>query len=90
MKLRFHPSVQATVSGLAPGPKKELRRALRLVANDPRHDELDWKVLRTRGPRVFLRARVGSYRIIYTIQPDAVYVARVMHRREGYGWLERA
>jgi mRNA-degrading endonuclease RelE of RelBE toxin-antitoxin system len=90
VRLRFHPGVQDAIRTLAPATKKAVREALRLLEVDPRHPSLDWKVLRTKGADVFLRVRVGDYRIICLLRPDAVYVDRVMHRSEGYGWLERA
>lgn len=90
MTLRYHPGVQDMIRTLAPTPKKAIREALRLLASDPRHPKLDWKALRTKGADVFMRIRVGDYRIVVLVRPEAIYVDRVMHRREGYGWLERA
>ena len=89
MPIRYDPRVQDAIRNLAPEPKKALKAAIRLIAKDPRSADVDWKVLETKGPEIFFRARVGEYRIIYLVRPGELYVDRVIHRREGYGWLER-
>lgn len=89
MGLRFAPEVQEFIATLAPGPKKSIRAALRLLAEDARHPGLNLKLLRKDGPYFFYRARVGDYRIIFAPTPAATYVWRIQHRRDGYDWLER-
>lgn len=89
MGLRFAPEVQDFVRTLAPGPKNAIRQATEKVRKDPRHDGLDVKVLVKEGPIRFFRARVGAYRIIYSVLSDHTYIWRIQHRSEGYAWLER-
>lgn len=89
MGLRFSEDVQDFVRTLAPRPKREIRSTLRLLAQDPRHADLDLRLLRKDGPYYFFRARVGDYRIIFAPVGDVVYVWRIQHRREGYEWLDR-
>lgn len=89
MGLKVDPAAQDAIRTLAPAVKGRVREALRLLAEDPFHSDLDWKVLATHGPDRLVRVRLGDYRIVYLLRPDHRYVLRVMHRREGYGWLER-
>jgi mRNA-degrading endonuclease RelE of RelBE toxin-antitoxin system len=89
MGLRFAPAVQEFVRTLAPEPKRDIRKAIRLLARDPRHPDLDVKVLRADGALRFFRARVRQYRIVYSVKANDVYVWRIVHRSEGYAWLER-
>lgn len=90
MRLRYAPDVQAFVRILSPAAKKAVREAADLLRKDPFHPKLDVKVLRKSGPERFLRARVArDYRIVYSPRPDRVYVWRILHRSEGYGWLDR-
>ena len=57
--------------------------AIELLALDPRPPGV--KMLRG-GEQGRWRARVGGYRIVYTVEDDRliVLVLRVAHRREGY------
>jgi mRNA-degrading endonuclease RelE of RelBE toxin-antitoxin system len=89
MGLRFAEDVQDFVRTLAPGPKRDIRSALRLIAEDPHHPGLDLKLLRKDGPYYFFRARVGDYRIVFAPVGDVVYIWRIQHRKEGYDWLDR-
>jgi mRNA-degrading endonuclease RelE of RelBE toxin-antitoxin system len=88
--LRYAPDVQDFVRVLSPSAKKALREATDLIKKDPFHPGLDVKVLRKGGADRFLRARVAKdYRIVYSPRPDHTSVWRIMHRSEGYDWLER-
>lgn len=90
MGLRFAEGIRAYLRTLAPGPKKDIREALRLIAEDPRNPDLDVKQLQKAGDLRFYRARVRKdYRIIYSPTGEHTYVWRIMHRSEGYDWLER-
>lgn len=89
MGLKFAPEVQSYVRTLAPEPKKRIRAVLRALREDPRAEALDVKLLRTDGDFRIYRARVGNYRIVYSPRGEHTYVWRIMHRSEGYGWLER-
>ncbi|MFA5944705.1 MAG: type II toxin-antitoxin system RelE/ParE family toxin [Candidatus Thermoplasmatota archaeon] len=90
MALSFAAGTRDYLATLAPKPRRAIREALRLIAIDPRHPDLDVRLLRKDGPVRFYRARVlGQYRIIYSPRADHTYVWRVQHRSEGYGWLDR-
>ena len=91
MGLEYQPGSRDFLRTLAPAPRKALRQALQLLAKDPYHEGLDWKVLRTRGADRLLRYRVlKRYRIVVLLRGDRRIVWRIFHRDEGYGWLERA
>jgi mRNA-degrading endonuclease RelE of RelBE toxin-antitoxin system len=89
MALRYAAGSRQYLASLAPRPRREMRAALRLIDEDPRHPKLDLKILRSTRQHRFYRARVGDYRIIYTIHPGRTWVWRMMHRSEGYDWLDR-
>lgn len=90
MGLRYAPEVQPFVRTLAPEPKRAIRTALRLIAEDPLHPDLDKKLLRKDAQVRFWRARVlKDYRIVYSPRPDHTYAWAIMHRDEGYDWLDR-
>lgn len=89
MGLRFAPGVQDFVRTLAPEPKKRIRAALQAVSKDPRAAGLDIRVLRTDGPSRYFRLRVGDYRVIFSPRGRHTHVWRIVHRSEGYEWLDR-
>jgi mRNA-degrading endonuclease RelE of RelBE toxin-antitoxin system len=89
MALRSSAGTRDYIRTLAPRPRKEIRAALRLIAEDPRHPKLDLKLLRVKGARRVFRIRVGDYRIVFTPRPGHTFVLRIIHRSEGYDWLER-
>ncbi|MFA5861810.1 MAG: type II toxin-antitoxin system RelE/ParE family toxin [Candidatus Thermoplasmatota archaeon] len=89
MGLKYAPEVQDFVRTLAPGPKKQLRKALDAIRDDPRPSGFDVKVLRKDGSHSYFRLRVGDYRIVYTPRGAQTYVWRIIHRSEGYDWFER-
>lgn len=89
-RLRYAPDVEGFVRILAPGIKKQVRAATDLIRADPLHPDLDVRALRKRGTVRFLRVRVAKhYRIVYSPMADHTYIWRIMHRSEGYDWLER-
>ncbi len=89
MGLRFAPAVADFVRSVAPQVKRDLRAALDLIREDPRHPSLDIKLLRKAGPDRFFRVRVRDYRIVYSPRGPDTFVWRIHHRSEGYGWLDR-
>ena len=89
MRLRYSQGVQDALRTFPPKVRRDLRAALELIAEDPRHPDLDLKALRKVAPFPFFRARVRQYRIIYSVHPGFVYVWRTQHRSEGYDWLDR-
>lgn len=89
-RLLVDPSVRDFLRTVAPAARKDLRAALRRIAEDPYHEALDVKVLRSHGPDRLLRVRVRQYRIVYVLRGETTAILRALHRSEGYGWLERS
>lgn len=85
------PFVEPYLKSLGPQERRRLRAAIRALADDPRPQRLDIKVLETDpdGTR-FYRIKLGPHRIVYSARGADVLVHRAFHRRDGYGWLERA
>ncbi len=69
------------MSKLDPQVRRRVQGAIALLAQDPRPPGA-----RALQGRPGLRVRVGDYRIIYTVQDDAlvVVVVRLRHRRDVY------
>lgn len=90
MGLVLDPQVLPFLRSLPPAPKKAIRQALRKLDDDPRHNDLDLKALDVDAPApAHYRCRVGDYRIVFAIRGTETRVARIFHRRDGYGWMER-
>lgn len=89
MGLTYAPQAYAALRDLPPAPKRRIRKALDLLAKDPRHPSLDVRNLDVTGSPPVLRLRVGEYRVAYVVMGRATRVVRIFHRRDGYGWLER-
>lgn len=89
MEIRYGTGTRAYLGTVAPGPRKALRNALRLLEEDPRHPGLDVKQLRVESTERLYRVRVGGYRIVFSPRPGHTYVWRIQHRSEGYDWLDR-
>ena len=85
------PFVEPYLRSLNPRERRRMRVAIRALADDPRWEHLDIKVLVSDpdGTR-FYRIRLGPHRIVYSVQGTDVSIHRAFHRRDGYGWLERA
>lgn len=91
MGLRFSLQAGAALANLAPQPKRALRKALTALSKDPIGAAgLDVRLLDQHPGRTpIFRLSVGLYRAAYEVRRRDVYVVRVFHRRDGYGWLER-
>lgn len=90
MRLVYAAGTRDYLRTLAPGPRKAVRDALRLIESDPRHKGLALKQLRRDAAASIFRVRVAKdYRIVYSPRADHTYVWRIMHRSEGYAWLDR-
>jgi mRNA-degrading endonuclease RelE of RelBE toxin-antitoxin system len=73
---------------MAPETKRKVKASLRLLAKDPSGttNRLDVKRLDTEPGQPMYRLRVGVWRIAFTLDKD-IFVLRIFHRRDGYGWL---
>ena len=89
MALRYAPGSRDYLRTLAPRPRRDLRAALRLIDEDPRHPKLELRLLRVKGSRRVFRTRVGDYRIVFVPGAGQTFILRILHRSEGYAWLER-
>ena len=80
-KVTLNDEARAQLRGLAPGPKRLVRRVLREMEDDP--FALDYRQLDR--PEVVYRIREGDYRIVFEPGPRhrEVTVTRVGHR----GWV---
>ena len=74
--------------GLAPGPKRLVRRVLRQMEDDP--FALDYRQLDR--PEVVYRIREGDYRIVFEPGPGhrVITVTRIGHREWVYEGLGRS
>jgi mRNA interferase RelE/StbE len=75
--------VAKALDALHPEARQRIRAKLEALAGNPRPPG----VVRLVGEAAHYRVRVGDYRIVYTIQDQAllVLILRVAHRREVYG-----
>ena len=74
-------SAEKEIASLPPDARRRVVQRIRALTEDPRPHGCE-KLSATESYRV----RVGSYRIVYTIQARhlVVHVVRVAHRREVY------
>lgn len=54
---------------------------------DPR-PKADIKKLHKLSKHDIYRLRVGDYRVVYTVESDAIKVAKIFRRGKGYEWLD--
>lgn len=87
--LSFEPGTREALASMSPSVKRRLKEALRIIADDPQSPRLNLKVMDYDGPHRMIRCRVRDHRIVYEARADVVYVRRIFHRRDGYGWMER-
>lgn len=82
-RVEFRPAARREFLGLPPEVRQRLDAAILGLADNPRPPGA---TALQGGPERLLRVRVGRYRIIYTVQDQAllVLVVRVAHRREAY------
>jgi mRNA interferase RelE/StbE len=83
-KVVLLPKAEKTFARADAALAKKLVRTFRLLETDPlRHPNIKPLVGPLKG---CFRFRVGDYRIVYQIdfESKAVYVVRIVHRREAY------
>ena len=76
---------------MAPPVRKRVRAALAALEDDPftAPPDCDYRRLELDPAKEpVYRLRVGSWRVVYTVNGLLVRVVRVMARDEGYDWLE--
>ena len=86
-KVTLSDEAKAQLRGLAPDPKRLVRRVLRGMESNP--FALDYRLLDR--PGVVYRIREGDYRIVFEPGPgeQQVTVVRIGHRESVYEGLER-
>ncbi|MCK4455449.1 MAG: type II toxin-antitoxin system RelE/ParE family toxin [Thermoplasmata archaeon] len=63
--------------------RARIKRVLRGV--DPSRST----VKKLKGPkRDYFRLRVGEYRVMFTVEGKRVLVAKILHRRVAYSWVD--
>lgn len=71
------------LEALDKGTRARIKRALRNI--DPSRST----VRRLKGPkRDYFRLRVGEYRVILTVEGKRILVAKILHRRIAYHWVD--
>ena len=71
------------LEALDKGTRARIKRALRNI--DPSRST----VKRLKGPkRDYFRLRVGEYRVMFTVEGKMVLVAKMLHRRVAYSWVD--
>lgn len=82
LSIEFKPSVEKDIRRL---PKDVVRRVLER-ANRLRYDPFPRGAIKLQGAERLYRVRVGRYRIVYEIDPNAgkVVIQRVRHRKTAY------
>jgi len=86
-EVRLHPAVAAVFSSLDSDLKERLKRALLELARDPfrPRPKADIKKLRgTRGRQDLFRLRVGTWRVVYAVESNVIYVTDMFERGRGY------
>jgi len=69
--------------------KELILKRLEVLSEDPFHSRSKADIKKLKGGRYrYYRLRVGDYHIVYETVGDEVRVRRVIHRKEGYDWLE--
>ena len=79
--IRYHPKVKEDVKSLDMQTKEKIKKAIeeKLTTEPLIYGE------RLKGTLKDLwKLRVGSYRVIYILEEDTVYILGVLHRREAY------
>ena len=87
-KVTLREEAKAQLRGLAPEPRRLVRRVLREMEDDPL--ALDYRQLDR--PEVVYRIREGDYRIVFELGPEdgEVTVTRIGHRSRVYEGWERS
>ncbi len=91
-RVRLDPDHAADIlQRLPPAPKRVIRQALRELAEDPTglSNGLDIKELdRAGGRNRAFRLRAGDWRVGFLLLPKEIQAVKILHRREGYDWLD--
>ncbi|EDP74797.1 type II toxin-antitoxin system RelE/ParE family toxin [Hydrogenivirga sp. 128-5-R1-1] len=79
--IKYHPKVKEDIKSLDRQTKEKIKKAIeeKLTAEPLIYGE------RLKGTlRDLWKLRAGSYRVIYIVEDDTVYILGILHRREAY------
>jgi mRNA interferase RelE/StbE len=65
--------------------KKRVKNALHRLADSGAGDIKEMKGIK--GGADLYRLRVGDYRLVYSLDSDAIRITQIFHRGKGYDWL---
>jgi mRNA interferase RelE/StbE len=89
-KVRLHPDAVKFLLDLNSETKERLKSGIKNLETDPfkSRSHADIKKLKgTKKREDLYRLRVGDYRVIYTVESNAVFVLEIIPREKGYDWL---
>lgn len=76
---------------LAPATKRRVKAGLRLLREDPFETNPSADIVKLDtdpAAEPVYRLRVGDWRVVFTRSGSYVKVIRIMHREQGYDWLD--
>ena len=77
LEVRYHPQVKKEINRISASRRPPIRQVIQGVAPQ--------KGKRLRGKLEGIRSyRAGNYRIIYTVEKEALYILCIRHRSEAY------
>ncbi len=80
MKIEIRKSAIKDLDRLNPKDKIRISSALRALKNFPHISNIKRLV----DFDYAYRLRVGAYRVLFDVQNDAIFIARVLHRKDSY------
>lgn len=85
-RINVHANVSKFLSTLDLETKNRIIEALRKLETNPLNNDVK-KLKGTKGKQDLYRLRIGSYRVIFAIEDNNVYVLDLISRERGYKWL---
>ncbi len=86
-EVRLHPEAVKFLKSLDKKRRDKIKDSLSLLREDPytRRPKADIKKLKgTRGRQDLYRVRIASYRVIYSVEEDIIWVTDIFIRGKGY------
>ena len=86
-EVKLHRDVVKALSGMNPGLRSRIIRALRSLKTDPFQSRSGTDIAKlsgTKGRQDLFRLRIGDYRAVYAVENNVVYVTDLFHRGKGY------
>jgi mRNA interferase RelE/StbE len=86
-RLEYAPAALDDLRRMHPTLRQRAWERIQALADDPRPPNCE--ALKG-GLAPYLKIRAGDHRIVYSVEPDGVFIARVGHRRSIYKELSRS